>query len=124
MNFDPASAAQWLGVSKTTIRLMPRDGRLPFSRVGRRIIIQLDDLRALLATTRVPDGSPRERQLGHFPPTVVEPGFPLAGTAGPLFSQRDHADAPVPRLDGGGGKRAGTPRRADRASGSGLADDE
>jgi excisionase family DNA binding protein len=52
-NFDPVSAAKWLGVSKTTTRLMLKDGRLPFSRVGRRIVIQLTDLRAVLARTRV-----------------------------------------------------------------------
>lgn len=51
-NFDPADAARWLGVSKTTVRLMLKDGRLPFSRVGRRIVIQLADLQALLASTR------------------------------------------------------------------------
>jgi hypothetical protein len=46
-NFDTAGAAKWLGVSKTTLC------RLPYSRVGRRIVIQLADLRALLASTRV-----------------------------------------------------------------------
>ena len=51
-NFDPAGAAKWLGVSKTTVRLMLKDGRLPFSRVGRRIVIQLKDLQELLTSTR------------------------------------------------------------------------
>lgn len=52
-NFDPAGAAKWLGVSKSTVRLMLKDGRLPYSRVGRRVVIQLADLEALLASTRV-----------------------------------------------------------------------
>jgi excisionase family DNA binding protein len=53
LSVSPARAAELLDVSKTTIRLMLRDGRLPFSRIGRRIVIQLDDLKALLASTRV-----------------------------------------------------------------------
>jgi excisionase family DNA binding protein len=52
-NLSPAAAAAWLGVSKTTVRLMLKEHRLPFSRIGRRIIIRLADLQALLDATRV-----------------------------------------------------------------------
>ncbi len=51
-NFSPADAAEWLRVSKSTVRLMLKDGRLPYSRCGRRIIIRLPDLEALLDSTR------------------------------------------------------------------------
>lgn len=52
-NYTVIEAAQWLRISKTTIRLMLRDGRLAYSKIGRRIVIQLRDLQSLLDGERV-----------------------------------------------------------------------
>lgn len=52
-NVSPAAAAKWLGISMTTMRTMLREHRLPYSKVGRRIIIRAADLEALLDATRV-----------------------------------------------------------------------
>jgi len=51
LGVSPARAAELLGISKTTVRLMLKDGGLPFSRIGRRIVIQPANLRALLDST-------------------------------------------------------------------------
>ncbi len=47
-NFTVPEAAAWLRVSKTTLRLMLKEGRLAYSKIGRRVVIQLRDLQALL----------------------------------------------------------------------------
>jgi excisionase family DNA binding protein len=52
-NLSPAAAAKWLGISMTTMRTILREHRLPYSKVGRRIIVRLADLETLLDTTRV-----------------------------------------------------------------------
>jgi excisionase family DNA binding protein len=53
-NFTVREAAAWLRVSKTTLRLMLKEGRLAYSKIGRRVVIQLRDLQALLdGETRV-----------------------------------------------------------------------
>lgn len=53
-NFTVVEAAAWLRISKTTLRSMLKEGRLPYSRIGdRRIVIQLKDLQSLLDGGRV-----------------------------------------------------------------------
>jgi len=47
-NFTVPEAAAWLRVSKTTLRLMLKERRLAHSKIGRRVVIQLRDLQALL----------------------------------------------------------------------------
>ena len=47
-NFTVPEAAAWLRVSKTTLRLMLKEHRLAYSKLGRRVVIQLRDLQALL----------------------------------------------------------------------------
>jgi len=47
-NFTVPEAAAWLRVSKTSLRLMLKEGQLAYSKIGRRVVIQLRDLQALL----------------------------------------------------------------------------
>ncbi|MGD0315091.1 MAG: helix-turn-helix domain-containing protein [Xanthobacteraceae bacterium] len=56
-NFTVPEAAAWLRVSKTTLRLMLKERRLAYSKIGRRVVIQLRDLQALL------DGEARSPQV-------------------------------------------------------------
>jgi excisionase family DNA binding protein len=47
-NFTVPEAAAWLRISKTTLRSMLKERRLAYSKIGRRVVIQLRDLQALL----------------------------------------------------------------------------
>ncbi len=47
-----AAAAKFLGVGKTTVYELIRKGRLPAYKLGKRTIIKLSDLQALLASLR------------------------------------------------------------------------
>ncbi len=49
----PAEAAAFLRISMTTIRKMLRERRLPYSKIGRRVLINRADLDALLDASRV-----------------------------------------------------------------------
>ncbi len=45
-------AAQLLGISKHTVRLWIKKGRLPFIQLGRRILLRADDLHAFIEKNR------------------------------------------------------------------------
>lgn len=45
-------AAQLLGISKHTVRLWIKKGRLPFIQLGRRILLHADDLHAFIEKNR------------------------------------------------------------------------
>jgi excisionase family DNA binding protein len=57
-NLTPREAATWLRISMTTMRSMLRERRLPYSKVGRRIVIRRADLDALLDASRVEGPEP------------------------------------------------------------------
>lgn len=42
------SAGEYLGVSKWTVRTMINNGRLPYFRIGRRLLIDVHDLDVLI----------------------------------------------------------------------------
>jgi len=53
-------AANLVGVSKTTIRLFVRDGRLQAARIGRRVVVPLHALRQLVHDSTI---MPTKKQL-------------------------------------------------------------
>lgn len=55
--YDDRSAAIALGVSKRHVTELRRAGHLPYSKLGRRTVIQHRDLVALLERNRVSAGS-------------------------------------------------------------------
>ena len=50
--------ASELGVSAWTIRTWCREGRLPFVKLGRRVLIKIDDLDLFIATHYTPARRP------------------------------------------------------------------
>ncbi len=53
LSVSPAKAAEAPGCGESTLRLYMREEGLPFSRVGRRIYIAVDDLHEWLEQRRV-----------------------------------------------------------------------
>jgi excisionase family DNA binding protein len=51
-----------LGVSHWTIRAWLREGRVPFIRVGRRILVRVEDLEAFLEANYQPAARPSARR--------------------------------------------------------------
>lgn len=51
---DAAELARWTGLSVRTIRNMQKDGRLPYVRVGRRVLFDLDDVERLITAGKIP----------------------------------------------------------------------
>ena len=47
-----------LGVSPWTVRTWLRQGRVPFCKVGRRVLVRVDDIEALLAASYTPAARP------------------------------------------------------------------
>lgn len=54
MKVSVVGAAGIVGVSRFTLRALVRQRRIPFYRVGRRIVLDEDEIKAWLATRRVP----------------------------------------------------------------------
>jgi excisionase family DNA binding protein len=52
--FDVVEAARRLGLSKYTVRSLIRRRRLPAYRIGRRVVLDADDVADFLAAHRVP----------------------------------------------------------------------
>ncbi len=57
-----AEASRFLGVSVPTLRRMLAERRLPFYRLGRRVLLDTDDLTAALQSARVAPESESERR--------------------------------------------------------------
>jgi excisionase family DNA binding protein len=48
------TVADRLGVSPWTVRSWIRQGRIPFAKVGKRVLVRVDDIEALLAQNTKP----------------------------------------------------------------------
>jgi excisionase family DNA binding protein len=60
------AVADRLGVSGWTVRTWLRQGRIPFVKLGRRVLVKVDDVEALLAKNYQPATRPAD---GASPPT-------------------------------------------------------
>jgi excisionase family DNA binding protein len=86
-------AAPVLGVSVYTVRVLIRQRRLAYHRIGRRIILDRQDLEQFLQAHRVEPREPRT-EPSHYPPRALKP---RPGRSGPRAAER----GPDPDRDSG-----------------------